>query len=156
MSSSPAGFVAAAVSRDKHLERVLGRTGALGILAFAGCENLRAIYLMSPTPIDLTQAAARGIIHRANGTTVSQFDGVDFETCVLHVPYGSGDLYRQAGGWKLFKHIVEMEETGISSATLNDKAEKTNDEWYDLNGCRLNGQPTRKGVYIQKGKKHVF
>ena len=69
---------------------------------------------------------------------------------------GSGDLYRQAGGWKLFKHIVEMEDTGISSATLNDKAEKTNDEWYDLNGCRLNGQPTRKGVYIQKGKKHVF
>jgi len=31
---------------------------------------------------------------------------------------------------------------------------KTND-YFDLNGRRLNGEPTQKGVYIHNGKKVV-
>ena len=46
--------------------------------------------------------------------------------------------------------------TSINGAALNDKDEMTNDNWYDLNGRKLDGQPTRKGVYIRNGKKHVF
>jgi hypothetical protein len=29
------------------------------------------------------------------------------------------------------------------------------DNWYDLNGRKLQGKPTRKGVYIQNGQKVV-
>ena len=29
------------------------------------------------------------------------------------------------------------------------------DTWYDINGRRLNGQPTTKGVYIHNGRKEV-
>ncbi|MCR5643687.1 MAG: hypothetical protein K6G32_10210 [Prevotella sp.] len=42
--------------------------------------------------------------------------------------------------------------TGIVSATLNDKG----DEWYDLDGRKMSGQPTRKGVYIFNNKKVVI
>lgn len=28
--------------------------------------------------------------------------------------------------------------------------------WYDLNGCRLNGMPTAKGIYVHGGKKVVI
>ena len=123
-----------------------GTVTTIGADAFAGCGNLRAIYLMSTTPIALSQAAVRGVIRRADGTTVSQFDGVDYETCVLYVPYGCGEAYRNAEGWKLFKHIVEMEDTGINGAALNDKGQMINDKWYDLKG-RCISQP-KKGVNI--------
>lgn len=121
-----------------------GTVIAIGAGAFAGCGNLKAIYLMSATPIALSQAAARGMIRRAERTTVSQFDGVDYETCVLYVPYGSGEAYRNAEGWNLFKHIVEMEDTGINGATLYDDI--TNGKCYDLKGRRIS-QPG-KGVNI--------
>ena len=42
--------------------------------------------------------------------------------------------------------------TGIG---VIDKGQLTNDNWYDLNGRRLQGRPTRKGVYILNGKKVV-
>ena len=29
------------------------------------------------------------------------------------------------------------------------------DTWYDLNGRKLNGMPTKKGMYIMNGKKVV-
>jgi hypothetical protein len=29
------------------------------------------------------------------------------------------------------------------------------DNWYDLNGRKLNAKPTRKGVYIKNGQKVV-
>ena len=42
--------------------------------------------------------------------------------------------------------------TGISD--IADDAE--NDDWYDLNGRKLQGMPTEKGVYINNGKKVVI
>ena len=44
------------------------------------------------------------------------------------------------------------EANGIS-ATLSDRGEMINDKWYTLDGRRLNGQPTTKGLYIHGGRK---
>ena len=30
-----------------------------------------------------------------------------------------------------------------------------NDSWYTIDGKKLNGEPTAKGIYIYKGKKVV-
>jgi len=30
------------------------------------------------------------------------------------------------------------------------------DTWYTLNGRRLQGKPTTKGIYIYKGKKQII
>ena len=43
--------------------------------------------------------------------------------------------------------------TGIEAI---DNGQLTIDNWYDLNGRKLDGKPTRKGVYIQNGKKVVI
>ena len=45
------------------------------------------------------------------------------------------------------------ETTGIDAATLRDM---TTGDWYDLNGRKLNGMPTKKGVYIMNGRKVVI
>ena len=57
------------------------------------------------------------------------------------------------GSWVIIKG-----ESGISTGValpLNDNGEMINDKagsWYTLDGRKLNGQPTKKGVYIHNGK----
>jgi len=51
--------------------------------------------------------------------------------------------------------------TGISGVIGNSGASNglrpmDNDQWYDLNGRRLNGIPSRKGVYLNNGRKVVI
>ena len=84
---------------------------SIGAKAFAGCKNLKSISIYVKVPINLSGAAASGT--RGDGGS-SVFSGVDTETCVLYVPAGSGDAYRNADGWKEFTNIVEM----ASSASI--------------------------------------
>ncbi|MBR1655253.1 MAG: glycoside hydrolase family 5 protein [Prevotella sp.] len=55
---------------------------------------------------------------------------------------------------KAFSYLFN-ETDGISTIP-NDKAETANGIWYTIDGKRLNGQPTKKGVYIVDGKKVVI
>ena len=43
--------------------------------------------------------------------------------------------------------------TGIDASLVN--SEEVNSVWYDLNGRRLQGKPSQKGVYIKNGKKVI-
>jgi hypothetical protein len=48
------------------------------------------------------------------------------------------------------------EETGMGDATrLNNNEQITNNKWYSLDGRRLDGRPTAKGIYIVNGKKVI-
>ncbi len=50
----------------------------------------------------------------------------------------------------------EEDETGISDAErLNDEGQMINDSWFSLDGRKLDGQTTRKGLYIHNGRKVV-
>ena len=71
---------------------------SIGVNALAGCVNLEKIHLYSDEPISIGQTDASSV-----------FSGVDTENCILYVPAGTADAYRQAEGWKAFKNIVEME-----------------------------------------------
>ena len=51
------------------------------------------------------------------------------------------------------------EATGIVSAEANSSLfilHSSLSEWYTLDGCKLDGQPTAKGLYINNGKKVVI
>lgn len=50
----------------------------------------------------------------------------------------------------------DEQSTGIIGAALNDNEEMINDKWYTLDGRKLAGKPTRKGVYINNGSKVVI
>ena len=43
--------------------------------------------------------------------------------------------------------------TAIESSMVNGQCSMLRDQWYDLNGRRLNAAPTRSGLYIYNGKK---
>ena len=49
-------------------------------------------------------------------------------------------------------NIVVGEATGI---TTTDCTNGTNDDYYDLNGRKLDTAPTRKGIYIRDGRKVI-
>ena len=53
---------------------------------------------------------------------------------------------------------IEFEQNNTPTdidASLNDNGQMINDNWYTINGVKLNGKPTKKGVYIVNGKKVV-
>ena len=45
--------------------------------------------------------------------------------------------------------------TGIDNLNVNDNLNDNEATWYDLNGRKLNGKPSQKGIYIKNGKKIV-
>ena len=56
---------------------------------------------------------------------------------------------------------AERGDDSGDATRLNDKGKMINDKdadtvWYDLSGRKLNGKPTKKGVYINNGKKQVI
>ena len=51
-------------------------------------------------------------------------------------------------------HFGDEQTTGISGLS-DDGAAKGNDDIYDLQGRRLDGEPTVRGVYIKNGKKFI-
>ena len=82
----------------------------------------------------------------------------------LHVPASSIDLYRNADVWKDFNPIVALPDEGITTG-LNEAApqidngqltiDNASDAWFTIDGRKLSGKPTKKGVYIHNGRAVV-
>jgi hypothetical protein len=51
------------------------------------------------------------------------------------------------------KVVIVAETTGITS--MEDVRGKMSDAWYSLDGRKLQGKPTTKGMYIHNGRKEV-
>ncbi|MBQ6379956.1 MAG: leucine-rich repeat protein [Prevotella sp.] len=109
---------------------------SIGEKAFAGCTNLKVIYLYAEDPIDLTgKVKTRGDDgEEAEVDVISVFDGVNTETCILYVPVGSKEKYEQAEGWKEFANIVEMAETCDITIGKNGKTTFCSDKNLDFRG----------------------
>ena len=54
---------------------------------------------------------------------------------------------------KIYGIEFERGETAGVGASLNDNGQRTNDRWYTIDSVKLNGEPTKKGIYIYNGKK---
>ena len=55
----------------------------------------------------------------------------------------------------VFGNFSDFWTTDIDSSLQNHE-EKTNDSWYSIDGRRLQGKPTQKGIYINNGKKEII
>ena len=117
----------------------------IGAGAFKGCKNLEEIFCFSPLPIDLSILSGTRFAFTRSGDVISQFEGIDFETCILYVPTGSAEYYRNADGWKEFKNIVEMD--GPESITISSAKQVTYMSDKDLD---FTGYPDLK-AYVATG-----
>ena len=57
------------------------------------------------------------------------------------------------GGVGARAFVLNFDEEASAVFDLNNKEEITNNKWYSLDGRRLNGKPTVKGLYIHNGRK---
>ena len=89
-----------------------------------------------------------------------------FDSCYKLVG-GAGTKYNDSHTGKEYAHIDGIGGPGYLTAapslaiatSLNqvtsDKSQVTSDEWYTIDGKKLNGKPAKKGIYIHNGKKGV-
>lgn len=107
-----------------------GYASALGNV-FDGCNGLISIYVSWTNKYRIIEY-------------MNDFEDVDKQKCVLYVPKGTLQDYREA--WWRFKNIVEFDPTGISHVTKSsDTMEVTR---YSVNGQHLSAPA--KGLNIVK------
>ena len=116
---------------------------SIGEEAFIGCNLLTEVISMIENPFNI------------NTNTFANYEAT------LYVPVGTMAKYKATEGWKEFKHINEK-SFGITTGEalpLNDNGEMINDkareDWFSIDGRKLNGKPTAKGIYIVNGKKVI-
>ena len=118
--------------------------------AFSGCSGISELTSYNPIPPQITVSAAS-----TRGTSVaSQFEGINKETCILFVPKGSVEAYRNSYGWGDFNIILEIEGNSTSTGIVIKPMHKEDDKdeaYYNLCGQRV--KTPSKGLYIKKGKK---
>ena len=126
------------------LKEVIIGTGISNIedYSFAGCVGILNFYCYSKS---------------VPTTGTNAFKNSEQEYIILHVPSASIGTYKATYPWSSFGSIVALTDsdpkpTGIEK--VYGSRDKING-FFDLNGRRLNGEPTQKGVYIHNGKKVV-
>ena len=80
----------------------------------------------------------------------------DLSGATLHVPAGSVTKYKNKAPWNSFGSIVALTSDDPTPSDISEiSVQNTEDTgvYYTIDGIRLQGQPTQKGLYIKDGKK---
>ena len=86
----------------------------------------------------------------------SYFEGSVFERDYREVrPFEAYTVHRQENGQPAPRYVPLMNIGGTTGIETIDHGPLTIDRWYDLEGRKLQGKPTQKGVYISNGRKVV-
>lgn len=77
----------------------------IGVEAFFGCTSLKSIYCHAIYPPELD----------ANQSVYEVLSGINKTTCILYIPFGTKELYKNAGEWGNFNNIIEMSGIFLSA-----------------------------------------
>ena len=145
--------------------------GQTPLLVYNGTEN---VLLVTIVPTTETAEATPSFAEQFCGTAIDkEFTAADMEAADFYALSG-GKIFVQVEGegtlaanqcWLQFNHeltpgarsinLVFEDETTAVEKLKNSRIEELNGNWYDLNGRKLNGMPTKKGIYMNNGHKVV-
>ncbi len=84
------------------------------------------------------------------------FEGSVFERDYRTVrPFEAYTIHRQENGQPAPRYVPIQEIAGVTGIETINPEPQTLNQWYDMQGRKLEGKPARKGVYISNGKKVV-
>lgn len=136
---------------------------SIGIWAFAWCKALSSVTIPSSIAsldnsvfkgcVSLSKVNCYAATPPAIGDEV--FVGVPFDSSILNVPASSVSAYQNANGWNEWENILPIEEKESTSIGDIVKGQSWDEKTYNLNGLRIDGYDTHKGIYIKNGKKFV-
>ena len=118
---------------------------------FDGCESLQTIYVgdgwstAAVTESDLMFDGCTKLVG-GQGTT---YNANHVDETYAHIDGGSNNP-----GYFTYKKPSGI-ATGIENVQ-RDAVKGQRDEWYTLDGRKLSGEPTKKGIYIQNGQKRII
>ena len=70
------------------------------------------------------------------------------------MPKGSIYLEKPSGSYSNAPmRLVKSDVTGIVEINEDKDRRSFDDTWYSLDGRKLSGKPTKKGIYINNGRK---
>ena len=119
----------------------------------AGLETVQMVGTYSPVGVT---ADDKSILFLGDANTL-YYSTVDrqIRSCRAYfsVPYINGHAEAKARAFAL--SFDGEETTGILEVSANYNG-VTDEAWYSLDGIRLNGKPTQRGLYINNGKKVVI
>ena len=112
------------------------------------------------TKESLVVTNSRVEISSVNGAIGYFGGGIYFEDCNITSPtdWNVDDNGSIITGYSFAKDIVITRDSNISTDiddSLRDSVKGQRDGWYTIDGRKLNGKPTKKGVYINNGKAVV-
>jgi hypothetical protein len=118
----------------------------------SGLSTVKFIGSYAPVPLDggdasnLYLGAGNKLYYPSTDKTINAFRGY------FHVDLGTNATVRA-----FVLNFGDEETTGIISTTnYTNFTNLAGAGWYDLSGRKLSGKPTKKGVYIQNGRKVVI
>jgi len=75
---------------------------------------------------------------------------------LMNPNYSDSPSSNNAASRRTLQFIIEDVETGIDNSQSSTLNSYLSNEWFNLDGRRLNGKPAQKGLYIVNGKKVVI
>lgn len=146
------------------LKEVTSIAKGQAVLVFAEekYKEIEKFYTVTTDPVEagsnLLKVAPTGGQPVTIGTVYMLYNDVFYYTQTGTIPEGSVYLTKpeQQRTRGFYSLSGEDDTTAIYSASLNDNGGMINEKWYDLQGRRYDTQPTRKGIYINNGKKLII
>lgn len=118
-----------------------------GVVTFKG---LYAPVIYAAGVVDKSVLFMKGddALYYPNGSGVTNIDA--FHAYFILNGITAGDIIEQEG-----RIVLNFDDESTSISLISNPSEES-DSWYTIDGRRLNGKPTKKGIYIVNGKKVVI
>ena len=118
-----------------------------GVVTFKG---LYAPVIYAAGVVDKSVLFMKGddALYYPNGSGVTNIDA--FHAYFILNGITAGDIIEQEG-----RIVLNFDDESTSISLISNPGEES-DSWYTIDGRRLNGKPTKKGIYIVNGKKVVI
>ena len=96
-------------------------------------------------------------LYKNNTFDFYAFNGLDFVLVnnLVTIPVGKCFIGIQTGNLSARSITIRRSATAIDATLMNNNEEVNSEEWFDLNGRKVN-KPTKKGIYIKNGRKVVI
>ena len=122
-------------------------------MMFQNCGNLTTIYVGRKWTVSNSGCYAMfsgcNSLVGGQGTKLIETEYVAGENTFAHIDGGPSNP----------GYLTAAPSLGIATSlnqVTSDKSQVTSDEWYTIDGKKLNGMPAKKGIYIHNGKKAVL